>query len=83
MNKQEIYAYVAAIVTTLAEFEGSVAESTVYIALGMDLDLYHRVARIMRQIDVVRITGNRIALTASGRAFAAELQETLDNQEVN
>lgn len=83
MNKHEVYARIAAIITTLAEFDYSVAESTIYIALDMDFDLYHRVSRIMQQIDVVRITGHRISLTATGRAFAAELQETLDSQGVN
>lgn len=71
MTRNELNTYLAAILTTLAEVDGGCAESTVYIALGMDIHKYNEVREILVVAQLVAIDQcNWMKLTAKGREIA-------------
>jgi predicted methyltransferase len=75
LTKSQIFATVAAIVTTLDEVESDAAESTISMAMearGMNLSTYYAIRNLMVASGLVTVKGNRIALTEKGRELAKE-----------
>jgi hypothetical protein len=77
MSKEQVMTYVAAILTTLADLGTDCAESTVYMAMGMDLQKYEAIRGLLVASDLVTVRGNRIALTAKGRQTAERCNAVL------
>lgn len=73
MTREKIVHTIGAIVATLHEVGTDCAESTVYMALGMDLEYYHDISGLMVASDLVIISGHRIKLTAKGVALAEDM----------
>lgn len=68
----------AAIVTTLFEIgEYAPAESTIYLALGMDMGRYERVRGLMVASDLIHVSSNRITLLEKGRRLGEDLNKIL------
>ena len=77
MTRNELNARLAAVLTTLAELNTDAAESTIYLALGMDIEKYTVIKSIMTAGDLATVRGNRIALTAKGREIAMKCNAAL------
>lgn len=69
MSKNELLKYIAAIVTTVAETEIA-PESSVYMALGMDMEKYQIVRNVMVGAKLITVSGNAIRLTDAGKEMA-------------
>lgn len=74
MNK--INSLIVAILTTLAETNGS-PSSMIYLALGMDLNLWNLIAGIMVKGGLVTITNHFVTLTPKGREMANQIEAKL------
>jgi hypothetical protein len=51
--------------------------SSIYLALGCDLETYMRVAEALSAAGLARVTPTTIALTARGRELGAEIEVAL------
>lgn len=77
MSKRELTVYVASILTTLADLDTDAAESTVYMAMGMDLAKYELVRNILVASGLVTVEGYRIAITEKGKELAEKCSAAL------
>lgn len=77
MTKNEIMTLVAAILTTLEEVGTDSAESTIYMALGMDLQKYEQIRGLLLTSKLVTVKCHRIALTAAGKETAQKCNAVL------
>ena len=76
MTKQVILTRAAAIVTTLAETDGS-PESMLYILCDMNMDDWQTIRHILVAGGLVSIKGNYARLTENGKLTAAKLNEVI------
>lgn len=77
MTRERIMTCVAAILTTLLETDGG-PESSVYLALGADLQNWMDLRGLMIQSDLIRVDGNHwVTLTEKGRQTAEECNAVL------
>ena len=72
MTQTQILARIAAILTTLAETGGG-PESSIYLALGSDMDLWTKIRNALLEANQISIRGHWVTLTPNGRATAAKL----------
>ncbi len=78
MTKNEIFTFVAAILTTLDEVGTDAAESTIYMALGMDMAKYTSIRDLLVSSKLVTVKGHRISLTPAGRETAQKCNAVLE-----
>ncbi len=76
MSKGQIYARIAAIVSTLAETGGG-PESSIYLALGMDMSLWTMLRAVLVENGLVTISGHWCELTDKGRELAEKCNAVL------
>lgn len=76
MNKGQIYARIAAIVTTLAETGGG-PESSIYLALGMDMGLWMMLRQVLVENGLVTINDHWCELTGKGASLAEQCNAVL------
>lgn len=77
MSRNELMTYVAAVLTTLRDLNTDCAESTVYIAVGMDLSKWETLKAGLIGAKLVTVSGFRMALTALGEQKADECNRVL------
>ena len=75
MSQQKALALIAAILTTIYEVSPNepIPASPVYIALGMDIQLYHTLTNVMVKANMIVKTSDTLALTDEGREKAMAL----------
>lgn len=78
MDKNQVLARVAAIVSTLGETGGS-PESMLYIFCDMNMEDYQILRNILLQAKLVKVSGNYVTLTPEGKATAARLNQHLES----
>lgn len=78
MTKEQLYGRVSAILMTLAELDGPAPASSIYLALGMDIDMYRRLVDLMKLSGLIIATPETLSLTDRGRSVAAELTRVVD-----
>ena len=76
MTKNEVLTYVAAIVTTLDETNGS-PEGIIYTAMGMNLRDYETVRGILIDAKLVTVKGFYMTLTDEGKETAKKLNAAI------
>lgn len=76
MKEQEMID-VAAVVTTLAEFDGPVIASTVYMALGCDHSRYERTTYLCAVTGLIVKGAETLTITDKGRKIAEQLNAVL------
>ena len=76
MDKNTLVTRIAAIVTTLAEINGS-PESMLYIFCNMNMSEYETIRDILRNAGLVKIAGNYVTLTDKGKRTANELNTVI------
>lgn len=76
---KEVTAKIVAVLLTLAEEAPgtTVAESMIYLALGMDLRMYEIVKGVMVQAGWITVSNHRICLTDAGRDYGAKIQASM------
>ena len=76
MAKREsvLLRYIAAVLTTLAELDTGCPESTVYMAMGMNIHQYGELREVLVGSGLVTVSGHYIELTPKGRELAAKCQ---------
>ncbi len=74
---QQVYSFVAAVLTTLHELNTDCAESTLYLACGMSLSRWDMLRGIMRSADLIDVKSHRVSLTETGRKAAIRLEASL------
>lgn len=77
MDRNQLAVFVAAILSTLAEFPDGCPESTLYLAVGMDWSAFENVSSILTQNDLIAIQGHWVKPTAKGLALAQEIEAAL------
>lgn len=77
MTKQELYVYIAAILTTLLETDAPAPESSLYLAMGMDLPRYELVRDLMVRLELVTVKSYTMRLTEKGTSMAHECNAAL------
>lgn len=77
MTKDQIMTYVAAILTTLQECGGSGPESSVYLALGMDINVYSDIRGLLVASGLVTCKSYTLRLTEKGDQLATECNALL------
>lgn len=80
MTTDECTAYVAAIVSSLAETTGQ-PESMLYIVCGTDLDKWNTIKRILVSSRWIQIRNHYVTLTDSGRQIAAKIDAALAHKD--
>lgn len=73
---------IAAILTTLRELNTDTPESIIYLALGMDINRYDLLRRIMESSGLINVNNHRISLTAKGIEIADQLLVVMGKQEM-
>lgn len=76
MTKNVLLARIAAIITTLAEVDGS-PESYLYLACGSDMTCWETVRRILVESGQVTISNHYARITEAGKETAARLNHSL------
>ncbi len=76
MTKSEINQYLCAIITTLAEVPYS-PESTLYLAIGGDLDKWNTLKALLINSGLMTCSGFSCTLTITGHAMAAKINAAL------
>ena len=76
---KELLAKTAAIVATLGE-TGGAPESTLYIFLNMDMQLWEMVREVLLAAKMIQIKGNYVTLTAEGKSIADKINGKLPIQ---
>ena len=66
MSRNELIAYVAAILTTLRDLATDCAESTLYLTVGMDIVKWELLKGVLTGSGLVTISGYRVSLTPKG-----------------
>lgn len=77
MNREELMATVAAVLTTLDEMKTDVAESMLYLLVGMDMAKWEMLKGALLRLGFVTCSGHRVALTAAGSALAQKCNAVL------
>lgn len=78
MSKEQVYATVAAILTTLLEVHPQVApESSIYLAMGMDLPAYEGIRNLLVASGLVVVRNHALSLTEKGMKTAKECEAVL------
>lgn len=72
MTRERLNAVLAAVLTTLVEVGGMSPASSIYLALGMDIDDYAQVSAIMHNAGLANVTATTITITAYGREIASK-----------
>ena len=62
-----------AILETLSEVEGGGPESSIYLALGADIELWETIRGMMVSLEWVKVEGNWITLADKGREVVGKL----------
>jgi len=78
LTREKILSYIHAIVTTLetaTHHHSDCAESTLYLALGMDMQLWTDLRGLMLASDLISVTHHRVSLTEKGRRLAIDCNE--------
>jgi hypothetical protein len=73
---KEIIAKVAAILSALRETNGG-PESALYMALGMDINLWNIIRGVMLKAGYITISGHYVTLTAKGLEKAIEVDAAM------
>jgi predicted transcriptional regulator len=77
MTREQINTYLCAILSTLAETNGS-PESMLYIGIGMDMNRWEIIRRIMLAGALVEISqAHYVTLTEKGKELAAKIDAAL------
>jgi hypothetical protein len=74
MNKQETNQKLASILTTLHEEEDA-AESTIYLALGCNIENFELLKDLLVKSGMVVSKFNRLSITSLGRTLANKINE--------
>lgn len=74
---KSVAAMIAAILTTLAEVSDAAPESSVYLALGMDMDQYTTIRDVMVRLNLITVKSYTLRLTPLGRQTADKINQTL------
>ena len=77
MTRKELTTYLAAILTSLADFPEGTPESNLYIAIGMDLQKWETVSSILTDNKWIKISSHWVTITPAGRAVADEVNSLL------
>jgi hypothetical protein len=77
MDKNELMAMVAAILTSLHEADSGAPESTFYILCGMDLDKWNYVKNIMLRANWISCKGHFVNITPDGTKIAIEINNAI------
>lgn len=75
MTKQE-QIEIAAIITTLAEVEGS-PETMLYLGIGSDLDKWNGYKYALTASGLIEVNYNFVTITDKGRDLAAKINATI------
>ena len=73
MSRNDVNAALCAILTTLREVGEPAPESSIYMALGMDIDKYHALRTIMLNCKLVSLSSHALSLTPEGVAMADKI----------
>lgn len=77
MSKKQMMAYIAAILGTLCE-SGGAPESTLYIAVGMDMESWGVIRSVLLTMNWVTISSAHwVELTPEGRATGEKCNQVL------
>lgn len=76
MDKKTLLTRIAAIVSTLAETNGS-PESMLYIFCDMNMEAWQTIRHVLVTAGLVVIKGNYVTLTPEGLKTANELNEVI------
>lgn len=76
MTKDVVFTRVAAIVSTLADVNGS-PESMLYILCDMNMDDWQIIRDILLRCDLVSIKGHYVTLTENGKAVAVKINSVI------
>lgn len=76
MNRKDLLVKIAAIISVLAEVDGS-PESTLYLACGSDMALWEVIRSILVESGQVKISNHYARLTEVGKETAARLNHSL------
>jgi hypothetical protein len=82
LTREKVMAYVSAIVTTLYDLETDTAESTLYLALGMNLQLWNDLKGLLVASDLVTVKSHRVALTVKGMDLARDCNKIVADAKV-
>lgn len=78
MTKAEVYATVAAVLTTLLEVHPDGApETSIYMALGCDMAKYEAIRNLLVGSGLIEVKHNLVSLTDKGMETARECNEVL------
>lgn len=78
MDKNEMLLKIAAILTALADCNGS-PESMLYIFCDMDMDKWTKLRYVLVESKLVSIKSNYVTLTPQGIETAAKLNKAISN----
>lgn len=73
MTQREALLFVAAVLSTLVEAGSGMPESTGYLALGMNLDDWQLIKRVMIEAGYINVQNHYVTLTAAGRVKGDEI----------
>ena len=73
---RDINTLLAAIITTLAEVNGS-PESMLYLGIGMDMDLWTKIRSMLVGAGIIRVQGHYVTLTDKGRELAGQINAAI------
>lgn len=76
MDRKQVLTLVAAILTTLAETDGS-PESTLYIFCDMDLNKWDTLRGIMVNAGWITVVNHYVTLTEDGRQTAQKIEAAI------
>ena len=74
MTRNELNQKLAAVLCTLAEVEYA-PESSIYLALGCDLDDFEIVKNTLTSAGLAKSYGNAMSITPAGRAMVVQINE--------
>lgn len=77
MTRERLNVLLAAILTTLHEQPKGCPESTIYQAMGMNLQDYMDVRSVLVVAELVQIEHNWVKLTDKGRELAVKIEKAV------
>lgn len=77
LTTDKVKYYVAAIVTALHEVAQPAPESSIYLALNMDIDLWYRLRSLLTLSKLITVSHHQITLTAKGVKLAEDCNAIL------
>lgn len=75
MNRQMLNVIMSIIIETLDEAGTDCAESTIYMAIGSDINLYSEVKSILVGAGIISISFHRCSLTEKGKQLAQKIRD--------